>query len=78
MGELKMIFDTHAAVESYDASEKFFTCMMKENNSVSEHVLKMFGYADKLIALGITIPIELGIHHVLQSPTKLQKLCDEL
>ena len=23
MGELKMIFDTHAAVESYDASEKF-------------------------------------------------------
>ena len=27
----------------------------------------MSGYADKLIALGITIPNELGIHRVLQS-----------
>ena len=62
-----MIFDTHAAVESYEASEKFFSCMMEEHSSVSEHVLKMSGYVDKLIALGITIPIELGIHRVLQS-----------
>ena len=66
MGELKMIFDTHADVESYEASEKFFSCMMEEHNSVSAHVLRMSGYADKLIALGITIPIELGIHRVLQ------------
>jgi hypothetical protein len=41
--------------------------MMEENSSVSEHVLKISGYTDKLIALGITIPIKLGIHHVLQS-----------
>jgi len=67
MGELRMIFDTHAAVESYDASEKFFSCMMEENSSVSEHVLTMSGHADKLISLGITIPNELGIHRVLQS-----------
>ena len=67
MGELKMIFDTHAAVESYNATEKFFSCMMEENSSVSEHVLKMSGYADKLVSLGITIPIDLGIHRVLQS-----------
>src|SRR5664279_1268173 len=67
MGELKLIFDTHAAVESYDASENFFSCMMEENSSVSEHVLKMSGYADKLIALGISIPNKLGIHRVLQS-----------
>src|SRR3954463_8810091 len=67
MGELKMIFDTHAAVESYNSSEKFFSCMMEENSSVSEHVLKMSGYGDKLVSLGITIPIDLGIHRVLQS-----------
>ena len=67
MGELKMIFDTHPAVESYNATEKFFSCMMEENNFVSEHVLKMSGYADKLVSLGITIPIDLGIHRVLQS-----------
>ena len=62
-----MIFDTHVVVESYNASEKFFSCMMEEHNSVSEHVLKMLGYADKLVSLGITIPIDLGIHRVLQS-----------
>ena len=67
MGELKLIFDTHAAVDSYDASEKFFSCLMEENSSVSEHLLRMSAYADKLIALGITIPNELGIHRVLQS-----------
>src|SRR5664279_258896 len=65
--ELKLIFQTHAQQESYEASEKFFNCKMEENGSVSEHVLKMSGYADKLHSLGITIPIELGIHRVLQS-----------
>jgi hypothetical protein len=67
MRELKLIFDSHTAVESYDASEKFFSCMMEENSSVSEHLLKMSRYTDKLISLGITIPNELGIHGVLQS-----------
>src|SRR3954464_1337792 len=67
MGELKMIFDTHAAVESCNALEKFFSCMMEEHSSVSENVLKMLGYADKLVSLGISIPIDLGIHRVLQS-----------
>ena len=33
---------------------------MEENSSISEHVLRMSAYADKLIALGITIPNELG------------------
>ena len=65
--ELKMIFETHASVESYEASEKFFNCKMEENSSVSEHVLKMSGHANKLQELGITIPNELGIHRVLQS-----------
>src|SRR4051812_43874207 len=67
MRELKMIFDTHAAVESYEASENFFSCMMEEHSSVSEHVLRISGYAEKLLALGISIPIELGIHRVLKS-----------
>ena len=65
--ELKMIFQTHAAVKSYEASEKFFNCKMEENSSVSKHVLKLSGYADKLQQLGISIPIDLGIHRVLQS-----------
>jgi len=65
--ELKMIFETHAAVESYEASEKFFNCKMEVCSSVSEHVLTMSGHANKLQELGITIPNEFGIHRVLQS-----------
>ena len=60
-----MIFETHAAVESYEASEQFFNCKMEEGCSVSEHVLKMSGHAKKLQDLGITIPNALGIHRVL-------------
>ena len=41
--------------------------MMEEHSFVSEHVLKMSGYADKLVSLVISIPIDLGIHRVLQS-----------
>ncbi|KAK1660346.1 hypothetical protein QYE76_048505 [Lolium multiflorum] len=65
--ELKTIFETHAAVESYEASKHFFGCMMEEGSSVSEHVLAMSGHAKKLSDLGIVIPNKLGIHRVLQS-----------
>ncbi|KAK1648776.1 hypothetical protein QYE76_066581 [Lolium multiflorum] len=46
--ELKVIFETHAAVESYEASKQFFGCMMEEGSSVSEHVFAMSGHAKKL------------------------------
>src|SRR3954467_9928808 len=65
--ELKMILEAHAIVESYEASEKFFNCQMDEGGSVSEHVLKMSGHANKLQSLGIVIPNALGIYRVLQS-----------
>ncbi|KAK1609635.1 hypothetical protein QYE76_033308 [Lolium multiflorum] len=65
--ELKVIFETHAAVESYEASKQFFGCMMEEGSSVSEHVFAMSGHARKLSDLGIMIPNQLGIHRVLQS-----------
>src|SRR3954465_9353289 len=62
-----MIFEAHTTVESYEASEKFFNYKMEEGSSVSEHVLKMSGHANKLQSLGIIIPNALGIHCVLQS-----------
>ena len=62
-----MIFETHAAIESYEASEKFFNCKMEEGSSVSEHVLKMSGHANKLQSLGIVIPNTLGVYRILQS-----------
>ena len=56
--ELQLIFETRAAMESYEASEQFFTCKMEEGSSVSEHVLTMSRHANKLQELGITIPNE--------------------
>ena len=65
--ELKMVFQTHARVERYEASDKFFSCKMEENNSVSEHMPKMSGYANRLNQLGLNIPDEVAIDRVLQS-----------
>ncbi|KAK1627955.1 hypothetical protein QYE76_002270 [Lolium multiflorum] len=65
--QLKAIFETHAAVECYEASKQFFSCMMEEGSSVSEHMLAMTGHAKKLSDLGIVIPNRLGINRVLQS-----------
>ncbi|KAK1629111.1 hypothetical protein QYE76_003426 [Lolium multiflorum] len=59
MHELKLIFETHAAVESYEASKQFFNCMMEEGSSVSEHMFAMSGHAKKLSDLGIVIPNKL-------------------
>ncbi|KAK1628698.1 hypothetical protein QYE76_003013 [Lolium multiflorum] len=67
MKELKAIFETHAAVECYEASKQFFSCIMEEGSSVSEHMLAMTGHAKKLSDLGIVIPNRLGINRVLQS-----------
>ncbi|KAK1693472.1 hypothetical protein QYE76_010169 [Lolium multiflorum] len=67
VNELKAIFETHAAVECYEASKHFFSCMMEEGSSVSEHMLAMTGHAKKLSDLGIVIPNRLGINRVLQS-----------
>src|SRR6266566_1706062 len=33
--ELKLVFQAHARVERYDAFDKFFSCKMEENGSVS-------------------------------------------
>src|SRR3989337_1456314 len=39
--ELKLIFQANARIERYEVSNKFYSCKMEENSSVSEHILKM-------------------------------------
>ena len=41
--ELKLIFQANARIERYEVSNKFYSCKMEENSSVSEHILKMSG-----------------------------------
>jgi hypothetical protein len=64
---LKAIFAPRARVERYDASELFFSSKMDKHNSVSEHVVKMYGYVQRLNALECQIPDELAIDMVLRS-----------
>ena len=42
--ELKLIFQANARIERYEVSNKFYSCKMEENSSISEHILRMSGY----------------------------------
>ena len=46
--ELKFIFEKNARIERYETSDKFYACKMEENGSVSEHILRMSGYYNRL------------------------------
>ena len=66
--ELKLIFQADARVERYEVPKKFYSYKMEENSSVSEHVLKIYGYHSHLTQLGIDLPVESVIyiiHHSL-------------
>ena len=65
--ELKMVFQAHARVERYEVSDKFYSCKMEENSSISEHILKMFGLHNCLSQLDINLPDETVIDRILQS-----------
>ena len=41
--ELKLVFQTHARVERYETSDKYFAYKMEDNSFTSEHVLRMSG-----------------------------------
>jgi hypothetical protein len=63
---LKAVFSPQAWAERYEASELFFSTRMDEHNSVSEHVVKMSDYVQRLNALDCQILDELAIDRVLQ------------
>ena len=65
--ELKMVFQAHARVEGYEVSDKFYSCKMEENSSVSEHILKMSELHNRLSQLGVNLPDDSVIDMILQS-----------
>ena len=65
--ELKLIFQANARVERYEVSNKFYSCKMEENSSVSEHILKMSGYHNRLTQLGVNLRCHSVIDRALQS-----------
>ena len=63
--ELKLVFQTHAHVERYEISDKYFAYKMEENSSASEHVLRMSGYYNRLNQVGVNLLDKIVIDRVL-------------
>ena len=63
--EQKLVFKTHTHVERYETSDKYFAYKMEENNSASEHVLRMSGYYSRLNQVGANLPLKIVINRVL-------------
>ena len=63
--EMKLVFQTHARVERYEASDKHFAYKMEENSSASEHVLRMSEYYKRLNQVGVNHPDNIVIDRVL-------------
>ena len=76
--ELQLIFQANALIERYEVSNKFYSCKMEENSSVSEHILRMSEYNNHLIQLGVNLPDDSVIENSSITTTKLEELRDEL
>ena len=63
--ELKLVFQTHAHVERYETSDKYFANKMDENRSASEHVLRMSRHYNRLNQVGVNLPDKIVIDRVL-------------
>ena len=63
--ELKLVFETHARVERYETSDKYFAYKMEEDSSASEHVHRMSEYYNRLNQVGVNVPDKLVIGRVL-------------
>ena len=62
--ELKLVFHTHARVERYETSDKYFAYKM-ENSSASEHVLRMSECYNRLNQVGVNLSDKIVIDRVL-------------
>ena len=63
--ELKLVFQTHAHVERYETSDKYFAYKMEENSSASEHVLRMSGYYNRVNQVAVNLLGKIVIDKVL-------------
>ena len=59
------MFQTHARVERYETSDKYFAYKMEENSSASEHVLRMSRYYNRLNQVGVNPPDKIVIDRAL-------------
>src|SRR3954464_155398 len=66
--ELDALYAKHARTERYEVTHALWNCKMKEGSPVSDHVIKIMGFGQRLTQLGFPIPESLGTEFVLMSP----------
>ncbi|XP_074574077.1 uncharacterized protein LOC141830571 [Curcuma longa] len=64
---LRELFDEQARSERFDVSKLLFRSRMQEGTSAVQHVLKMYGYIERLGTLGFAMDHELSIDLILHS-----------
>src|ERR1044071_9804729 len=65
--QLNALYLKQARTEHYKIMKQSWECKMAEGGSLSEHVIKLVGYAQRLSALGFVIPMTLGTDILLAS-----------
>ena len=65
--QLNALYRKQARTECYEVMKQLWECKMAEGSSLSEHVIKLVGYAQRLNALGFAIPTTLGTDILLAS-----------
>src|SRR4051812_30432500 len=65
--QLNALYRKEARTECYEVTKQLWECKMAEGNSLSEHVIKLVGYAQRLNALGFAISTTLGTDILLAS-----------
>ena len=65
--QLNALYLKQARTEHYEIMKQSWECKMTEGGSISEHVIKLVGYAQRVSALGFVIPMTLGTDILLAS-----------
>jgi gag-polypeptide of LTR copia-type len=67
VSQLNALYQKQAKTEHFEMMKQSWECKMAEGGSLSEHVIKLVGYAQRLSALGFMIPMTLGTDILLAS-----------
>ena len=67
IAQLGIMYEKQARAERYEITKALWECKMAEGSSVSDHMIKMIGYAERLGTLGFPIPVALGTDILLAS-----------
>ena len=65
--QLNALYLKRARTKRYEITKQLSECKMAEGSSISEHVIKLVGYAQRLSDLGFAIPATLGTDILLAS-----------